>query len=88
VRQHCWVEGKVQGVGYRASAERAARRLGLRGWVRNLPDGRVECVLEGGEADVHAMLAWLRRGPPLARVSQVRAEAEPEEGLAGFEVRR
>lgn len=82
------MRGKVQGVWYRASAERQAARLGLRGWVRNLPSGEVECVLEGPDERVEQMVEWLWKGPPLARVEGVRTQHEPEEGLAGFEVRR
>ncbi|MCA1813799.1 MAG: acylphosphatase [Halobacteriales archaeon] len=88
VRLHCWVAGKVQGVSYRASTQQHAGKLALRGWVRNLADGRVECVLEGPGERVEQMVAWLRKGPPLARVSEVRTEHEAEEGLRGFEVRR
>ncbi|QXP84714.1 acylphosphatase [Methylococcus sp. Mc7] len=68
-RVHVHVAGRVQGVWYRASAARKAAELGLTGWVRNLPDGRVELVAEGDAETVDALLAWCRRGPPLARVA-------------------
>ncbi|WP_367027506.1 acylphosphatase [Methylococcus sp. ANG] len=68
-RVHVHVAGQVQGVWYRASAARKAAELGLTGWVRNLPDGRVELVAEGDAETVDALLAWCRRGPPLARVA-------------------
>ncbi|AAU93141.1 MULTISPECIES: acylphosphatase [Methylococcus] len=68
-RVHVLVAGRVQGVWYRASAARKASELGLTGWVRNLPDGRVELVAEGDAESVDALLAWCRRGPPLARVT-------------------
>lgn len=73
----CYVSGKVQGVWFRAGAQQQAVQLGLTGWARNLPDGRVE-VLACGEKDaVSAMLVWLEEGPELAKVSGVeRKEVE------------
>lgn len=76
------VTGRVQGVGYRAWTQAAARRLGLSGWVRNRRDGSVEALLAGPEAAVAAMLAAMRQGPPAARVEDVvsahdRPPAEP-----------
>ena len=64
VRAHVYVSGRVQGVGFRQSTYHTAQRLGLGGWVRNLDDGRVEAVFEGGESAVQRMLAWCRQGPP------------------------
>lgn len=80
-RVHVHVAGRVQGVWYRASAARKASELGLTGWVRNLPDGRVELVAEGNAETVDALLSWCRRGPPLARVAglDVREMAVPGE---------
>ena len=63
VRVRVFVEGRVQGVGFRQSTAREAMRLGLQGWVRNLPDGRVEAVYEGPRDAVEKMLAWSGRGP-------------------------
>jgi acylphosphatase len=78
------VSGKVQGVFFRASTARTAEQLGLRGYARNLPDGRVE-VLAVGTADALESLArWLRQGPPRARVTAVTAEAEPAASHAGL----
>lgn len=65
------VRGRVQGVGFRYSTADAARRLGVAGHVRNLPDGSVEAVLEGADDDVAAVLTFLRAGPPAARVTAV-----------------
>ncbi|MEE9273706.1 MAG: acylphosphatase [bacterium] len=82
------VLGRVQGVWFRASAREAARRLGLTGWVRNLPDGSVELVAEGGAEALEALRAWCRRGPPHAQGEEVRAEAGAATGeFSGFEVR-
>jgi acylphosphatase len=85
--RHAVVHGTVQGVFYRASAEQEARRLGVAGWVRNLPDGSVELLVEGDDAAVEQMLTWAGRGPSRAEVTQVDVEERPEEGLAGFEQR-
>jgi acylphosphatase len=81
------VSGRVQGVFYRATCAEQARRLGVGGWVRNLPDGRVEAVFEGADAAVDAMVAWCREGPPYARVEDVEVHAEDPRGEAGFRVR-
>ena len=61
-------------------------QLGLAGWVRNLPDGRVEAVFEGPEEQVELMLAWCREGTPFSRVDEVAVEAEEPEGLEGFRI--
>lgn len=75
------IAGRVQGVGYRDWMLREATRLGLDGWVRNLPDGRVQALLAGEEDAVEAMLTLARRGPALARVDAITEEfAEPPEG--------
>jgi acylphosphatase len=70
-RVHALVAGLVQGVAFRAYTVDEARRLGLKGWVRNLPDGRVESEAEGERSALEALLAFLRRGPPAARVDGV-----------------
>lgn len=76
------VSGHVQGVFFRASTREQALRLGLRGYARNLPDGRVE-VLAVGEADaIDALARWLHEGPPMARVDAVEREAASDEGVA------
>jgi acylphosphatase len=71
VRARLIVSGLVQGVAFRAATVNEARRLGLSGWVRNLPDGRVEAEAEGERAAVEALVAWCRVGPPAARVEDV-----------------
>ena len=82
------VTGRVQGVWYRGWAQTEARRLGLRGWVRNEPDGSVAAVLVGPEPRVAEMVDAMRRGPPDARVTGLSSEPAADEGFAGFEVRR
>ena len=80
------VSGRVQGVGFRYFAERAARKAGVAGWVRNLPDGRVETVVEGSDGAVEAYLAEIRKGPFGSRVSGVTVEDAPPENFASFEI--
>ena len=70
VRRRVVVGGRVQGVFFRDSTRREAQQRGVSGWARNLPDGRVEVVLEGGPDEVAAVLSWLRDGPPHARVAR------------------
>ena len=82
------ISGRVQGVWFRASTREEARRRGLDGWVRNLPDGRVEAVFEGEEAALEGMLAWCRLGPPGARVDEVATVHSPATGLEGFTIIR
>lgn len=65
------VRGRVQGVFFRANMQREARRLGLTGWVRNLPDGSVEFCAEGEEQELKELLSWAQRGPSAARVDRV-----------------
>ncbi len=68
------VEGRVQGVFFRAAARARAQSLSLRGYARNLADGAVEIVAEGRRADLLALAQWARRGPPAARVAAMREE--------------
>ncbi len=82
------VRGKVQGVWYRASAQQAAQRLGLVGFVKNLSDGNVYCEAEGPEPALNDFVKWCRRGPELARVEEVEVEEGPLRSFASFEVRR
>jgi acylphosphatase len=88
VCRHVLVSGRVQGVGFRWYARERAEQLGVAGWVRNLPDGRVELLLEGREGAVEAMLVWLERGPPAAHVRNVEVVERAAEGLTAFDVRR
>ncbi len=80
------VSGRVQGVGYRASCQWRAQELGLAGWVRNLPDGRVEASFEGSPEAVGRMVDWCQRGPRGARVDRVEVHTEQPSGERGFRV--
>lgn len=86
VRKRVVVEGRVQGVGFRASCAARARAAGLRGTVRNLPDGRVEAVFEGPSDAVDELVAWCGRGPSSARVRRVHVVDEPTIGAETFRV--
>ncbi len=77
VRARVVIEGRVQGVAFRASMVEEARLQGVAGWVKNNPDGTVEAVIEGKEVPVGRVLEWCRKGPPLARVDDVRLAWEP-----------
>lgn len=87
VRVRVVVSGRVQGVWYRQSCREEADAAGVRGWVRNRPDGTVEAVLEGTAEAVEQVLAWMRTGPPRAAVAALRATHEAPVGEAAFEVR-
>lgn len=78
------VEGRVQGVGFRAWTRRRALQLGLRGHALNLPDGRVEVVAAGTTAALDALHDALRAGPPLARVDAILRDSAPPVGIEGF----
>jgi acylphosphatase len=78
----------VQGVGFRFFAHRLAEQLGVRGWVRNLPDGSVEALCEGSERQIDELVASLRSGPPHASVSDLELhEYADDTALAAFEIR-
>jgi acylphosphatase len=85
---HAIIEGRVQGVYFRDHTRQEALRLGLQGWVRNLPNGAVEALITGEDAEVDQMIAWLHRGSPRSIVSRVivTENAAPEE-LSGFSIR-
>jgi acylphosphatase len=68
---HVVISGRVQGVWYRASTKQKADELGLTGWVKNTRDGNVEAVFEGQVSVIDEMIAWCRKGPPLAHVTNV-----------------
>ena len=70
------IDGRVQGVWFRGATRERATELGLDGWVRNLPDGSVEALFEGPHAAVEQALEFVRKGPPLARVTRVQVEQE------------
>lgn len=84
--KHLMISGRVQGVGFRYSMLEEAERLGVTGWVRNRRDGTVEAVVDGAAGAVDAILAWARRGPRGAHVTDVEV-AEIPESFERFELR-
>jgi acylphosphatase len=84
---HVFVTGKVQGVYFRQNTQMVAMKYGAAGWVRNLPDGRVEAVIEGDEEAVKMVVDWCRHGPSAARVDAIDIKYEIYTGkFASFEV--
>jgi len=89
IRAHLLIQGRVQGVGFRANSRHMANRLNLRGWVRNMRNGDVEILVEGPEFEVDRLIAWCHRGPTSAYVSKVRVEkSEATNKFDGFAVKR
>ena len=86
-RAHLFIDGRVQGVYYRAFTRDQASELGLNGWVRNMPDGRVEAVFEGPKERIEQVIVACQKGPPGARVSHMDISWEPLAGEKGFEIR-
>lgn len=88
VRAHVIVRGMVQGVFFRSYTREWARELGVKGWVRNLPDGSVEAIFEGEEGRVKEIIERCRKGPPLAVVEKVEVNWEPYKGeFKEFEIK-
>ncbi len=88
-RVHVYVSGRVQGVYFRHHTQQQALRHNVSGWIKNLPDGRVEALFEGTERDIDAMLSFCRTGPPRADVEHVDAIEEPFVGeFRDFSIRR
>lgn len=83
-QSHAYYSGSVQGVGFRYTAERLSRTYGIKGWVRNTYDGKVEVVAQGKATNVDLYIEALRKEFPVRQVAQAE---EPIEGFSGFEVR-
>lgn len=86
-RVHVLVHGEVQGVGYRYTLRMVARESGASGWVRNRRDGTVEAEVEGTDAQVDEVLAWMADGPPGSRVTAATVTDAAPTGERGFDVR-
>ena len=84
IRRRLLVTGRVQGVFYRVSCRQQAEEQGIAGSARNLPDGRVEVILEGEDDTVESMTEWCRQGSDAARVDSVEVEDQEPEGESGF----
>ncbi len=79
-RCHVLVSGRVQGVFFRHNTLKKAKNLGLKGWVRNTENGKVEAVFEGDKEKIEKMLEWIKVGPPLAKVENLEVKWEEFKG--------
>lgn len=87
-RYHLLIEGRVQGVGYRMSAQIMAKKIGVTGWVRNLSNGRVEMVAEGEPTKLNQLVDWAWQGPRFAEVTDISiTEQTATDEFDAFEVR-
>lgn len=84
---HCYITGKVQGVWFRASTKKQADQLGITGWAKNLPDGRVEVLAFGDRERIKLFYDWLKQGPPLAQVIDISYQEIPWQMDSNFSVR-
>jgi len=84
---HCFVSGRVQGVCFRMETREQAQLFGLTGWVRNLPDGRVEVMASGAETQLKQLHDWLKQGPDLARVLKVESSELEHQPFENFTIR-
>lgn len=82
------IKGKVQGVFYRATAKDVADLLGIKGWVKNLPDDNVEITASATDEQLQKFIAWCKQGPPKARVEEVVVEELNPEEFNGFRIIR
>lgn len=88
VRAHVFLTGTVQGVFFRSSTRSQARIHKVRGWIKNLPDGRVESVMEGEKSEVESLIEFCKKGPSGSRIENVEIEWErPSHSFSGFEIR-
>lgn len=85
---HLMIHGRVQGVWFRATTQDMAKKLKVKGWVRNTDEGSVEAHIQGEDSAVEKMLSWCRQGPPGARVDTVDIEeVSPDEEFGSFSIR-
>lgn len=85
---HLIIKGKVQGVFYRATANKVAKQWGVSGWVRNTKEGNVEIVASGNDEQLNSFVNWCKQGPSFARVDQVEVQITAEQHFEGFEILR
>jgi len=87
IQKHVFLSGRVQGVGFRAFTRKQASSLGIKGWVKNLADGRVEIKIEGDSSSVKQMVNRVKEGPSFARVEDIEINDEKVDGFNNFEIR-
>ena len=83
-----WISGVVQGVFFRKSTQEEAESLNIKGWVKNLEDGRVQVWAEGESEKLTQLEKWLHKGPDRAKVDRIETEPREPEGYSGFEVKK
>lgn len=88
IRKHIIVHGKVQGVGFRYYVNQSARRIGICGWVRNLPDGTVEIDAEGPVTQMKTFVEAVKKGSPRSKVTNLEVRDKEPAGFQRFEIRR
>ena len=84
---HCFVSGRVQGVCFRMETREQAQLFGITGWVRNLPDGRVEVLASGAETQLKQLHDWLKQGPDMARDTDLKTEEIEYQKFESFGIR-
>ncbi len=84
---HCFISGRVQGVCFRMETREQAQLFGITGWVRNLPDGRVEVMASGDDGQIKQLQGWLKQGPEMARVMKLEVEELEHKDFDGFTIR-
>lgn len=87
VQKHIFISGRVQGVGFRAFIRKKAADLQLKGWAKNLADGRVEIVIQGDKNQIEKIMTKLKNGPSFARVDDLEVEKEKVKNFNDFEIR-
>ncbi|KXS50323.1 MAG: acylphosphatase [Halanaerobium sp. 4-GBenrich] len=87
VQKHIFISGRVQGVGFRAFIRREAAVLNIKGWAKNLVDGRVEVVIQGNKDKVSQMIAKLREGPSFAKVKNLKINDEEPTDFSDFKIK-
>ncbi|MFN2457883.1 MAG: acylphosphatase [Chitinophagaceae bacterium] len=83
---HLIIKGQVQGVFYRATAKEVAKKTDITGWIKNTKDGSVEALISGDEHSVQEFVAWCKKGPPTAVVTEVIVTNEPETEFRNFQI--
>lgn len=83
---HIYISGTVQGIGFRQFLKYNAKKLNLKGWVKNLPDSRVEAVFAGDQANIKTMVEFSRKGPFIAEVKKVEVDEIPDQDFDSFEI--
>lgn len=83
---HVYISGNVQGIGFRQFIKYKSKKLNVKGWVKNLPDGRVEAILQGRTEDVDKLVLLCRKGPFLAEVKSLKTQELPDQKFESFEI--